>query len=247
MKAYHKMKALDVKRAVANVTEFTRNVVWGEQDIIKASPIPISSDPLVQTKDFLTTMFEEHDKLSLHFTFVRSERGKPVPKGAGHTCLMKEWQEFLDKKMGKAFRGEAGGLYRINPLDGKGIKDANVVRFPYVLTEFDHLPMELQLRFYSIIKLPIAALYTSGGVSIHALIRIDAANAEEYRVGAKRLYGLLTPFGIDPMNKNPSRLSRLPGAYREVGGVGDGLQKLLYLNPNPTSEGLGFTRAGGTQ
>jgi hypothetical protein len=42
--------------------------------------------------------------------------------------------------------------------------------------------------------------------------------------------------GIDPRNKNPSRLSRLPGARREIGAVDCGKQRVLYLNP-ATTEG----------
>jgi hypothetical protein len=67
---------------------------------------------------------------------------------------------------------------------------------------------------------------------------VDARDAVEYRAIVARMLELLARFGIDGKNKNPSRLSRLPGARREIGAAGDGVQRLLYLNPNPGERGI---------
>ena len=61
------------------------------------------------------------------------------------------------------------------------------------------------------LPLPIAAILGSGGRSLHAWVRIDAANADEFRGDVSRMLALLAKFGVDAKNKNPSRMSRLPG------------------------------------
>jgi replicative DNA helicase len=55
---------------------------------------------------------------------------------------------------------------------------------------------------------------------------------DEYKRIATRLLADLVPFGVDKANSNCSRLSRLPGANRLHGAIGDGLQRLLFLNPS---------------
>ena len=77
------------------------------------------------------------------------------------------------------------------------------------------------------LALPIAAMVTSGGKSIHAIVHIDASNAAEYRDRVEMLYTILANKGmvVDTQNKNPSRLSRLPGCIR-----GNNKQTLVGTN-----------------
>ena len=49
---------------------------------------------------------------------------------------------------------KAGGWLRMNPVDGRGIGDANVTSCRFALLESDTLPMELQLALFA--KLPLA-------------------------------------------------------------------------------------------
>jgi KaiC/GvpD/RAD55 family RecA-like ATPase len=96
------------------------------------------------------------------------------------------------------------------------------------------LPLDTQLALYSKFQLPISAILTSGGGSAHAWIRLAAPDSAKYREWAKRILEALLPFGVDQANKNPSRLSRLPGVKRSIQPQGDGIQRLLYLNPAAT-------------
>ncbi len=66
------------------------------------------------------------------------------------------------------------------------------------------------------LELPIACLIHSGKKSIHAIVRVDAANYEEYRKRVDYLYDICKKNGlvVDTQNKNPSRLSRMPGIMR---------------------------------
>ena len=129
--------------------------------------------------------------------------------------------------------GDAGAWLRMNPLGEQGTTaNSNVTVFRWALLEFDTVPTESQLAFFRRLPLPIGAILTSGGKSLHAWVAINAANADEYKKVVTELFKLLEPFGLDQANKNPSRLSRLCGAHRKLGGSGDGRQRLLYLNPN---------------
>jgi hypothetical protein len=86
--------------------------------------------------------------------------------------------------------------------------------------------------------LPIAAILGSGGRSLHAWVRIDASNADEFRRDVSRMLALLAKFGVDPKNKNPARMSRLAGVVRQIGAHGDGRQRLYYLNPQPKQKAI---------
>ena len=111
---------------------------------------------------------------------------------------------------------ESGAWIRFNPLDGEGVGNANVTAYRYALLESDDMP---QGKFAAIVKqmnLPVAALVDSGGKSLHAIVRIDAADAKQYRDRVELLYARCERNGIavDKANKNASRLSRMPGVMR---------------------------------
>ena len=122
---------------------------------------------------------------------------------------------------------EAGAWIRFNPLDGGGVKNDNVTRFGYALVESDSMSTDEQITLYRRLELPIAALVSSAGKSVHAIVRVDAPDRQEYDRRVLRLYDVLERHGVkvDKQNKNPSRLSRLPGATR-----GGRPQKLLGVN-----------------
>ena len=78
------------------------------------------------------------------------------------------------------------------------------------------MPIEQQNAVMRELELPIALLVYSGGKSLHAIVKIDAPNYEEYRKRVDYLYKVCKKNGlaIDPNNRNPSRLSRMPGVTR---------------------------------
>lgn len=114
------------------------------------------------------------------------------------------------------YRPEAGAWIRFNPLDGKGVKNENVTEFRYALVESDSMPIEQQNAMVRELQLPITCLVYSGGKSLHAIVHIDAADHVEYRKRVEYLYDVLRKNGmeVDTQNKNPSRLSRMPGVTR---------------------------------
>ncbi|MBQ8884112.1 MAG: AAA family ATPase [Oscillospiraceae bacterium] len=114
------------------------------------------------------------------------------------------------------YNEKAGAWVRINPLDGHGVADANVTDYRYVLVESDSLPLERQNALIRELELPVVTLTYTGGKSLHAIVRVDAGNREEYRKRVTYLFDICKKNGldIDKSCKNPSRLSRLPGILR---------------------------------
>lgn len=111
---------------------------------------------------------------------------------------------------------EAGAWIRFNPLDGKGVANSNVKELKYALVESDNLEIEKQKALMEELRLPIAVMVYSGSKSVHAIVRIDAITEQDYREKVDYLYRICEKNGlsIDKQNKNPSRLSRLPGVER---------------------------------
>lgn len=87
---------------------------------------------------------------------------------------------------------------------------------------------ELWLNFIVNLPVPIVAVYTSGGKSVHALIRIGARTKVEWDQYKNVMGKLLKVFGADRGAMSAVRLTRLPGCMR-----GNKPQELLYLNPEP--------------
>ncbi|MBR2675228.1 MAG: AAA family ATPase [Mogibacterium sp.] len=121
----------------------------------------------------------------------------------------------------------AGAWIRFNPLDGKGVSNDNVVSFKYALVESDNLPIKVQETLIRNLHLPVAALVSSGGKSLHAIVKVDAATRTEYDERVQKLYSICEDEGLtlDKQNKNPSRLSRMPGITRD-----GNLQHLIGTN-----------------
>ena len=114
------------------------------------------------------------------------------------------------------YKSQVGAWIRFNPLDGTGVKNENVTEFKYALVESDDMEIDKQNAIIRELELPVACLVHSGGKSLHAIVKIDAATYEEYRKRVDYLYNVCRKngFKIDSQNRNPSRLSRMPGVMR---------------------------------
>jgi RecA-family ATPase len=111
---------------------------------------------------------------------------------------------------------EAGAWIRINPLDGNGVRDDNVTVLRHALLEADDGDLGKQLALIRDMQLPVSAIVHSGGKSIHALVRVEAKDLAEYRARVDYLFRTAERYGlaVDGGNRNPSRLSRMPGVLR---------------------------------
>ena len=122
---------------------------------------------------------------------------------------------------------KAGAWIRFNPLDGNGVNNENVTDFRYALVESDNMTLEEQNGLIRQLNLPVAVLLYSGGKSVHAIVRIEADDKKEYQERVNYLYDICKKNGmvIDTQNRNPSRLSRMPGCVR-----GDRKQYIIDTN-----------------
>ena len=180
---------------------------------------------------FLETLFDPDETVSyVHSAKWNEKKQKWNPGDGGHVRKVSDIIKDLKKhrKLEDAFgtfNEKAGGWIRVNPATGPN--DGDVTRYAYALAESDDLSIEDQKRLFINFKLPIATLTESGGKSVHALVKIDAKDEAEYAQRVQKLFDWLAKhnFVVDENNKNPSRLSRLPGVMR------DGkLQRLIATN-----------------
>lgn len=174
---------------------------------------------------YLETLFESSENVGyVTETWEKSEDGKTkyLPTKGSCTRTAGELIAELNKHgddIGAVlgdYNPSAGAWIRFNPLDGKGVKNENVTDFRYALVESDSMALEEQNAIIRELELPVAALVYSGGKSIHAIVKVDAPNYDEYRKRVDYLYSICRKNGleIDKQNRNPSRLSRLPGIMR---------------------------------
>ena len=172
---------------------------------------------------YLETVFDADDKVGYVTNDVwQDSNGRWVPgKGAYDRTAaeliasIRRHPNDVGATMGDS-KPQVGAWIRFNPVDGDGVKNENVTKFRYALVESDTLPVSEQDALYRKFELPIAALVHSGGKSLHAIVHIDAANYQEYRKRVEFLYDFLEKNGlpVDKQNRNPSRLSRMPGVMR---------------------------------
>jgi hypothetical protein len=216
-------------------------------------------DPSLVTSDgFLQAMYGPGDKV-----IVQAEYGKDVlwpdegPLPASARDGVKFYANpvhgrYIPNPRGKVLEGET------EPRPSRKIKEC-VEIFRFLVLESDKADMKDWLGFLVQCPLRIAAITTSGGRSIHTLVRVDCRTAVEFQA----LKAEMAPFlagvqvlGVDTGPMNVLAPTRLPQCWREGKVVapppptpgarvargkwgffpfpkGPKLQKLLYLQPEP--------------
>lgn len=219
----------------ATIVYYAKQHGWRKNDgLDEKSLAPGIMTATQQLHTYLETLFapEEHIGFVTKDVFL-NKNGKYSPRIGEYkiTCgdLLKSLEmnpEYIERTVG-CWKGECGAWIRFNPLDGNGITDCNVTRFKHALVESDEMPLKDQIAMIRILKLPVSCLVYSGGKSVHAIVKVDAQNIEEYKARVNLLYKFLSSQGlfVDNANKNPSRLSRMPGVIRN-----NKFQTLLAVN-----------------
>ncbi|GAA0382508.1 AAA family ATPase [Paenibacillus motobuensis] len=183
---------------------------------------PAAWNPVQQLTTYLETLFESSEQVGYVVDTWQNDEGKYLPtKGAWDRTageliqLLNQCDGDIGSVLGD-YDPAAGAWIRFNPLDGKGVKNENVSEFRYALVESDTMDIEKQNAIMRELELPIAVMVYSGGKSLHAIVRVEAANYDEYRKRVDYLYNVCKKNGlnIDNQNRNPSRLSRMPGIER---------------------------------
>lgn len=207
---------------------------------LEESEIKIPSDDefneVEQVKEYIETLFEATDYVGyVTQTYDIDDKSFPTKGVYSRTAgdIIQDLNKYnnLDEAIG-SYNPQAGAWIRFNPLDGKGVRNDNVTDFRYALVESDKDSPGKQEAILRQLELPIKILVYSGGKSIHAIVKIDANTYEEYRRRVDYLYKICgkNGFTIDKQNRNPSRLSRLPGVKR-----GDSKQFIIAKNIGKSS------------
>lgn len=183
------------------------------------------------TKDLLLNCFKPEEVICITNEAGQDEDGRWFPASKGTFQTVQWW---LDRYFGsnptdnELYKNKPQGAYvRINPIiegDYSG-RDDSVSIYRYVLVEFDTRPKEEQFAIFKQSNLPIGAIIDSGGKSLHAWVRVDAKDSNEWRLRRQAVFDYLSDYEPDEMTKNPSRWSRLGGVYR-----GEKEQRIVALN-----------------
>lgn len=184
---------------------------------------PVNWKPVDDLITYLSTLFDPSEYVGYVINTFDTPDGGKVPSRGNYDRTAGQLIDAL-----RACKGDIGSVLgdsdpeigawvRFNPLDGKGVKDQNVTSYRYALVESDTMSLEDQHAMIRELELPVAALVSSGGKSLHAIVHIDATSFEEYRTRVDYLYAICEKNGLtmDRQNRNPSRLSRLPGVTRK--------------------------------
>ena len=200
------------------------------------------ADPEGECSTWLRVMFDPGDHLCVlaREGESRLDGGKWRPYGTGRCDLTAG--EVIDRMdAGESLEGvfgtpnEAAGAWcTVNPCDGRGrgydsqTGADHVASFRHTLVECDDMPLDETMAALEELHVPVSAVWYSGGKSIHAALRVDAADRAEHRARTIEAYSWLEAHGLrlDKANKDPSRLCRLPGFRR-----GDRWQRLLRSRP----------------
>lgn len=194
--------------------------------------LPEQWDPVDQLRRYLQALFEQDEHVAyVTESFMADDRRRPTRGCWDRTAgqLIAEL-DTCGGDIGKVVGDcdpEVGAWICFNPVDGTGRKDANITAYRYALVECDNMDLGRQQAIIKQLELPCAALVYSGGKSVHAIVKVDAPDYTEYRKRVDYLYAACQKNGLtlDQQNRNPSRLSRMPGILR-----GSQRQTLLETN-----------------
>jgi hypothetical protein len=220
--------------------------------LVARSPVALTRGLRNVSVDFLEMLYQAGEKVIVFTEFAsQGQFGYHVGDGG--------WRLGRDRGV-KAVRsdlplgGPEGVWFLCNPVcgdwkpnpanlkrDGEAAwgrrHGACVTSWRYLILESDVAAPSLWLRVLVQLHERIAAIYTSGGKSVHALVRVDAVSKLDFDRHRDFLVSMLAPLGADAAAMSAVRLSRLPGCLR-----GDRLQELLYLDPCPSDEPIFLKR-----
>lgn len=221
--------------------EFTRGVPSVNEDWFRRrSPIDVEC---CDSEAFLGHLFNEGERVAI-FTDWRSQGDFLYWVGRGGFRLSQ--QRGVKAVASKLPQGGAEGVwFLVQPVTGQWEinhkmnktehvakytrrSEVNVTAWRYFVLESDVINADQWLKVVANLPLPIAAVYTSGGRSIHALLKYEIASKPEWDMVRNMVRQIVCPLGADPAALTAVRLSRLPGCTRN-----GKLQRLLYLDPAP--------------
>lgn len=229
-------KKIDPNEGILDWEDEIGNII--DKDSIDSIELHEPSDsnwnPANELIRYLTTLFDTDEYVGFVVSSIENEKGKFIPGNRGNFRMtagqIVEGLHSCNGDIGAVigdYNQAAGAWIRFNPLNGEGVRNTDIASFKYALVESDSLDIGKQLSIIHQLELPVAAVVYSGAKSIHAIVKVDASDHKEYRERVSYLYKICDKNGleVDSQNKNPSRLSRMPGCIR-----GDHKQFIIETN-----------------
>lgn len=218
----------------------------------------------VDAAGFLDAIFEPGEKTLLFTSYFSQGEFGHVAGDPGTTYALPQRPHAQARPVEVEIprTGREGAWFLPVPLDGRwhptGSANArgepvvsrrsghSVRAWRHMLLESDEASDDQWLALLAQLPLPISAVYTSGGRSIHALVKVDTQSKGQFDAFRDRVSPLLAKLGADAAAFSGVRLTRLPGVMREGKMAGKSyqrfpeprLQRLLYLNPKPEVRAL---------
>ena len=181
-----------------------------------------------QAAIFIDSMFLPGENFELVVTSRSNEKGKFIPVRSRENVCRHDATELTSETLTTlktiAEQATHGVWVSLNPvrnangITGSAPSDQDVTDFRYALVEADDLSREEQWARLTQLGLPIKCVTWSGGKSLHAIVKITAgADLALYKERVAKLYRYLEAhhFPADTANRNPSRLTRIPGFFRD--------------------------------
>lgn len=219
---------LEPRRMDAKVNTVTQSGKF-KVNLGEARSVPV--EKTYTTRELLLNAFKPEETICITNDAGQDEDGRWFPASKGTFQTVQWWCDnyFPPKDAGDdLFKDKPQGAYiRINPIkpeDYSG-RDDGVAIFRHILVEFDTRPKEEQYAIFKQSNLPISAIIDSGGKSLHAWVRCDAKDFDEWKERRQQVFDYLSDYEPDEMTKNPSRWSRLGGVMR-----GEKEQRIVNLN-----------------
>jgi RecA-family ATPase len=186
----------------------------------------------------LQAVFNEGDHVSID-TGKPSDSDKPR-LSAGETKTREEWVDYILD--GNSFSDAIGVYVRVNPMKPGGSKADDVADYRSTLIEFDDIPKGQQYALYLRSGLPIRTITDSGGDSLHAIVAIDAKDAEQYKQRVEIVRSLFANYNPDK-TIDAARYSRLAGFDRPAYKASPaGRQTLIAVQPNSAKSWVDWER-----
>jgi hypothetical protein len=235
--AQHRLPAIKAAFQPAKLAEVARRFEGFGIPELKARS-SIDPDTLRQTS-FLHALYRPGEKIICFSRFESQGQAVWTHAAEGEPYDDRELDAFSNQREGH------GAWFLANPVTGEWrnferlVKEHNptglsrraeelLTSFRYLVLESDQAEPALWIPALAQLPLPIEAVYSSGGKSIHALLRVDAENGEHWREIKRKLAPILVTLGADEGAMTAVRLTRLPFCHRAEKGD---WQQLYYLNP----------------
>ena len=216
----------------------------------------LGEPPTVQTALYMRALFAPSEMVH-----VLDISDPPNGKPGANIRAAADWVRMIED--GGTLPGD--GLLP-NPLTGKlgtttagkpsYIANSTIADFPFMVIEFDDMPLPLQFAFWRGFALTsrlapmLVAVTRSGGKSLHGVLHVGCKTADQWDAVRGRLAGLLCsdpekhtvtdkggnpkdvyPFRCDPQSMRVRQATRLAGARRLDAKHRGAVQELVYLNP----------------